>query len=128
MSTTYTGVTPEQFQDFTTLKVEGPFQMLNLLKFKDKVEETGTSGAEGYAQYLQAAMPFFQNSGANIVYHGKPLMGIIGPSDHLEWDKILIVEYAAKEDFLNMITADGYPGDLRSRALEDSRLILCTSK
>ncbi len=128
MNTTYIGVTPEQFREFTALEIEGPFQMLNLLKFKDKVEETGTSGSEAYAQYLQAVVPFFQASGASIVYHGKPLLGVIGPQNTLEWDKVLIVEYATKDNFLKMITAEGYPGNLRSRALEDSRLILCTSK
>ncbi|GAA4278989.1 hypothetical protein [Aquimarina mytili] len=128
MNHKYIGVTPEQFHEFTNLPEKGPFQMLNLLKFKKKVEKTGTSGAEAYALYMQAVAPFFQESKAKIIYQGKPVFGLIGPSDGLEWDKILIVEYATKEDFLKMITAKGYPSDMRSQALEDSRLILCKAK
>ncbi len=128
MSDKYVGVTPEQFQDFTTLPIEGSFQMLNLLKFKDKVEETGLSGAEAYGQYMNAVIPFFMASKAKIIYQGRPVFSLIGPEDTNEWDKILIVEYASKEDFLKMITAEGYPSKMRSQALEDSRLILCTAK
>ncbi|GAA4271864.1 hypothetical protein U6A24_22440 [Aquimarina gracilis] len=124
MSTKYIGVTTEQFQTFSQLPVEGPFQMLNLLKFKDKVEETGTTGAEAYAQYMKAVIPFFQASKAKVVYQGKPQFTLIGPEDEKEWDKILIIEYASKEDFIKMITAEGYPAKMRSQALEDSRLIL----
>ncbi len=128
MSETYVGVTPEQFQDFSQLPLEGPFQMLNLLKFKDKVEETGTTGAEAYAQYMKAVIPFFQASKAKVIYQGKPQFTLIGPNNGLEWDKILIVEYARKEDFLKMITSEGYPAKMRSQALEDSRLILSTAQ
>ncbi|MBQ4822546.1 hypothetical protein [Aquimarina sp. MMG016] len=128
MSDTYTGVTPKQFHDFTALPVEGSFQMLNLLKFKDKVEETETSGAEAYAVYMNAVMPFFMASKARVIYQGKPMFNLIGPDGDKEWDKVLIVEYASKEDFIGMITTKGYPAEMRSRALEDSRLILCKEK
>jgi len=49
---------------------------------------------------------------------------LIGPQE-LEWDKILIVEYAKKSDFINMITTEGYPAEMRKSAIEDSRLIFC---
>ncbi|SHI34375.1 hypothetical protein [Aquimarina spongiae] len=127
MSQSYIEVTPEKFKEFIDFEIEGPFQMLNLLKFKEKVNETGTSGAEAYLEYMKAATPFFQDSKAKIIFNGKPMFNIIGPENHLEWDKVLIVEYASKQDFLGMITKEGYPGHLRTRALEDSRLILCTS-
>jgi len=126
MNEKYVEVTSEQIQGFSQLPLDGAFQMLNLLKFKNKVEETEETGAEAYAKYLEAITPFFKASGAKVVYQGKPLFTIIGPNDQTEWDKILIVEYASKEDFLNMITTKGYPTALRNRALEDSRLILCT--
>ncbi|WP_299439355.1 hypothetical protein [uncultured Aquimarina sp.] len=128
MNNTYVGITQKQFQDFTALPVEGAFQMINLLKFKDKVEETGTTGAEAYAQYMNAILPFFQNTKAKVVYQGKPLFGLIGPEDTVEWDKILIVSYESKQEFIGMITKEGYPAEMRSRALADSRLILCTEK
>ncbi len=128
MHNTHTGITKKQFQDFMEFEVDGPFQMINLLKFKDKVEETGTTGAEAYAQYMNAILPFFQDTRAKVLYQGKPLFGLIGPEDTIEWDKVLIVAYESKQEFIGMITKEGYPAEMRSRALVDSRLILCTSK
>ena len=58
-SETYTGVSNEQFQEFASTPIEGAFQMLNLLKFKGVIEETGKSGEEGYHDYMKAVMPFF---------------------------------------------------------------------
>ncbi len=126
MNEKYVEVTPEQIQGFSQLPVSGAFQMLNLLKFKEKVKGTEETGAEAYDKYLEAILPFFKASGAKVVYQGKSMLTVIGPNNHTEWDKILIVEYASKEDFLNMITTKGYPVALRNRALEDSRLIVCT--
>ncbi|WP_299253837.1 hypothetical protein [uncultured Aquimarina sp.] len=128
MNNTHIGITQKQFHDFLEFQVNGPFQMINLLKFKDVVEETGTTGAEAYAQYTNAILPFFQNTKAKVVYQGKPLFGLIGPEDIIEWDKILIVAYESKQEFISMITKEGYPAEMRSRALADSRLILCTEK
>ncbi|SEK33258.1 hypothetical protein SAMN04487910_0276 [Aquimarina amphilecti] len=125
---TYTGINQKQFQDFLELSVDGAFQMINLLKFKKKVEGTELTGAQVYAEYLNAILPFFQDTRAKIIYQGKPLFGLIGPEDTIEWDKILIVEYESKEEFIGMITKKGYPAEMRSRALSDSRLILSIEK
>lgn len=109
---------------FIKHEVDGPFQMLNLLKFKDHVAETGLTGQEQYQNYLRAATPFVEKSGAELKYLAKPIFSIIGPHA-LEWDKILLVEYPTKEAFINMITNPEYPAHLRTLALSDSRLILC---
>jgi len=128
MNQKHTGITQKQFHDFMEFPVEGSFQMINLLKFKDVVEETGTSGAEAYAQYMNAMLPFFENTNAKVVYQGKPVFGLIGPEDTVECNKVLIVAYQSKQEFIGMITKKGYPAEMRSRALVDSRLILCTEK
>ena len=120
------GVTPKQFQELIELPVSGPIQMLNLLKFKEEVEGVSLSGEQAYDSYLKAAMPFIEKASAKLIYQGKPLLPVIGP-DEKEWDKILIVEYPSKENFLAMITNENYPKEMRERALEDSRLILCNT-
>jgi len=125
MSDTHIEVTPEQLQKFVELPVDGAFQMLNLLKFKEKVDDGDTSGEEAYVEYMKAVMPFFQKSKAKISFMGKPMLTIIGPQGEQEWDKVLIVEYASKQHFIDMISAEGYPQHLRSRALVNSRLIVC---
>lgn len=124
---TYLDLTKEQFKDFIALPNDLPLQMLNLLKFKAQVEETGLTGKEQYKVYMKAAFPFFEKSNAKIIFNGNPKFTLIGPVDQLEWDKILIIEYATKKDFITMITSEGYPAHLRTKALADSRLIFCTA-
>ena len=121
---THLDLTKEQFESFSSLPVQGPVSMLNLMKFKSRVAATGKTGAEQYREYMKAAYPYFTKVNAKIVYQGKPQMTLIGPKTN-EWDKVLIVEYACKEDFIKMITMPGYPAKMRSEALEDSRLIFC---
>lgn len=120
----YLDGTREQFKAFMELPIDGPLKMLNLLKFKDRVEETGKTGAETYKAYLEATTPFFSKVNVKITFYGTPQFTLIGP-EGLEWDKVLIVEYATKQDFVTMIKMEGYPSDLRKLALADSRLIFC---
>lgn len=123
----YPDITKEQFKLIVDWDKSKPIQMLNLLKFKSKVEGIEITGAAQYKKYMKAAMPFFQEANAKVLYYGSPVLSIIGPMES-EWDRVLIVEYAHKSDFLNMITAEAYPSHLRAVAIEDSRLILCTSE
>jgi len=120
----HTDITKEQFQAFAQLPIDKPLQMLNLMKFKEHIPETNRTGEEQYRAYMKAAFPFFTKSNAKIAFYGKPIANLIGPND-LEWDKILIIEYAKKEDFITMITSEGYPAEMRRIALEDSRLTFC---
>jgi uncharacterized protein (DUF1330 family) len=123
MNSNHINLTSETLNDFISIEVEGKFQMINLLKFKEAVDDSTVTGVEKYAEYMKAVMPFFMKSEGRIIYEGKTLFSLIGPDE--EWDKILIVEYPSKSHFINMITTKGYPAELRAAALEDSRLILC---
>ncbi len=120
----YLDLSQAQFKAFVELPAQQPFQMLNLLKFKKQVEEGGISGAEQYQQYMKAVQPYIQKANAKVVFYGQPVFNLIGPTK-LEWDKILIVEYATKNDFIQMITTPDYPAELRKKALANSRLIVC---
>lgn len=121
----YLDGTKEQFQAFMALPFDKPLRMLNLLKFKDTVAENGRTGYEQYEVYMKAATPFLQQAKAKIIYSGIPRFTFIGPAGALEWDKVIIVEYATKEAFINMVMRPDYPTALRRMALADSRLILC---
>jgi hypothetical protein len=120
----YLDLTKEQFKAFMAMPIDVPLQMLNLLKFKEKVEDADISGAERYKEYMKATVPFFQKSNAKVNFYGDAKFNLIGPEE-LEWDKVLIVEYAHKNDFIKMITTEGYPSEMRKSAIEDSRLIFC---
>ncbi|WP_084684699.1 hypothetical protein [Maribacter forsetii] len=118
-------INQEQLKAFSLLPAGKPVVMMNLLKFKDTVAETGLSGAESYKEYMKAAMPYFQKANAEILYMGKPQRILIGPEDEALWDKILLVKYNSTADFLWMIKAEGYPTHFRDQSLQDSRLIQC---
>ena len=118
-------INQKQFKAFTQLPEDTPVVMLNLLKFKDRVTETGLSGAESYKEYMRQAAPFFAKADAEILFLGKPQTMLIGPEDEDLWDKVLIIKYNTISGFLGMVQAEGYPSHLRAQALEDSRLIHC---
>lgn len=120
----YLDLTKDQYKAFMTLPIDVPLQMLNLLKFKDKVEDADISGAARYKEYMKATVPFFKKSNAKINFYGDAKFTLIGPQE-LEWDKVLIIEYATKNDFIKMIDTEGYPSEMRKSAIEDSRLIFC---
>lgn len=122
---TYLDLTKQQYLELMDFDIEEKFQMLNLLKFVDKVDGTDLTGKQQYQKYMKEVLPFFEKSKAKVVYDGKPYFTLIGPNDGLEWDKVLIIEYATKASFINMISSPGYPGELRKMALADSRLVLC---
>ena len=99
----YLDLTKEQFKAFMALPIDTPLQMLNLLKFKDKVEGTDISGRDQYKKYMTATQPFFEKSNAKVLFYGNAKFTLIGPQE-LEWDKVLIVEYPTKNDFINLVS------------------------
>jgi hypothetical protein len=101
--------------------------MLNLLRYRDRVEQTGTSGTTAFREYMKAAFPFLRRAKAEVVFFGKPQTMLIGPQDEALWDDVLIVKYPSPGSFLNMVKAEGYPLELRRQSLQDSRLIYCKS-
>lgn len=123
---TYLEINQEQFKAFLQTFSDEPVVMLNLLKFKNEVIETGLSGEASYKEYMRQATPFFKESKAEILFFGHPKHMLIGPEDETLWDKVLLIKYATLEGFLNMVQAKGYPSHLRAQALNDSRLIHCS--
>lgn len=118
-------ISEEQKKAFVQIPSDTPVVMLNLLKFKDRVVETGLSGEQSYKEYMRQAMPFFAKSKAEVLFMGKPQTMLIGPENEELWDKMLLVKYNSITDFLEMVMAEGYPAHKRIQALEDSRLIQC---
>lgn len=112
----------KQLQEFPDGR---PVFMLNYLNYKETVTETGKTGKETYADYLKAAVPFFNTLDAEIIFKGSPIATIIGPSEESLWDEVLIVRYANKNEFMKLMAMKDYPRELRSLALLDSRLIFC---
>ena len=122
--------TREAFGAFAAHAHDGPVQMLNLLRFREraayepgKAPRDGMSGAEAYAAYSKASADFFAGVGGEIVWSGKPVGGVIGPADE-RWDAGFIAAYPSKDAFLTMVRDQGYQGIVfhRQAAVADSRL------
>lgn len=122
----YVNMNTEQVSDFANNQSKDSVVMLNMVKYKALVPETGMTGKESYKEYMRQATPFFLKANAEIVFYGSPKHMLIGPEEDTLWDDVLIIKYNSVSDFMNMIMADGYPSELREQALEDSRLIHCT--
>lgn len=118
-------VNQEALAELKAFPEDQPVFMLNYLNYKEVVEETGKTGEETYVDYMKAAMPFFEHINTDIIFKGKPMGTILGPSNEPLWDEVLIVKYASKNEFFKLMQMKDYPRDLRASALSDSRLIFC---
>lgn len=115
----------DQIQAFMQFPKDQPLLMVNLVKFKDKVD-TGETGREMYERYVKAAQPFADKIGAEIVWYGKPLYNVIAPDDEVLWDAMFVVKYKDINGFFQMAQSSEIPGHLRAKSLEDARLIACS--
>ncbi len=103
---------PEVVQDFFTAKEDGPFIMLNLLKFKEKAEyEDGSdadiSGAEAYARYGAVATQCIMEVGGKPRTAGAITGLLLGEVEEM-WDMVALVEYPSLEAFRNMLSSEKY--------------------
>lgn len=107
----------KQFEALSNVSENEPVVILNLLKFPDSGELNN--------EYMKATYPFFVNSGAEILYQENIIHTFISDKNVAKWNKMLLVKYASKNNFINITTAEGYAGHLRAAALSDSRLFVC---
>ena len=121
----YLNPTREQMKALSGFPDDESMYMINLLKFKEFVEETGKTGWETYQDYMKATTSFVGAVDAKMVFFGSPKYTVIGPVEEQLWDKVLIVEYKDKASFYQMLQMKGYPHEIRTSALLDSRLIAC---
>ena len=101
-------VEPDQYQReaFDKLPTTVPFQMLNLVRLRDRAKYPADhpaaaeqlSGSEAYARYLAAAAPLFDEAGGTMIWNGRPDAVFIGSPDDA-WDLAMIVEYPSAEVF-----------------------------
>jgi uncharacterized protein (DUF1330 family) len=89
----------DQFQELAANVNEGPFVMLNLLKFKKE------GGREAYFRYIKESGPFVEAVGAKVIYFGKPKELLQGKED---WDLLMLVQYPSRKAFLKMATNPDY--------------------
>ncbi len=97
---------PEQAMTFFGAPEDGPYVMVNLLKFKAKAEyadgsDADLSGREAYARYGAEVSKLVQKLGGRMLYSGAVTSLMIGEVEDL-WDMVALVEYPSLEAFRNM--------------------------
>ena len=104
------GPTEAQLRALLRRPDNGPVQMVNLLKFRDRAcyptghplaGEAGGSGAEAYARYGAVASRKIVEYGGRIVLVATAEQIVIG--DAPEWDQTVVVEYPTRAAFVDMI-------------------------
>lgn len=109
---------------------QGPFMMINLLRFKEAADgidaADGISGAEAYARYGAGARRHLERIGGRILLAVAAQESVIGP-DEVEWDLVIAVQYPSRAAFVQMVSDPEYLAihAHRAAALADSRLIAC---
>lgn len=111
----------------------GPITMLNLLRFRDIADYSGSpelapaseiSGEAAYGLYAAHALPFVLEAGGEVLYQGRGGPVLIGPADEL-WHQVLLVRHQSAAGFLAFASNKEYLAGLghRTAALADSRLL-----
>lgn len=97
---------PEQGMAFFTSPEDGPFVMVNLLKFKDRAEypdgaDAHLTGAEAYARYGEAVRKLVEGLGGKVRYGGHVTGLLLGEVEEL-WDMVALAEYPSLAAFRQM--------------------------
>lgn len=101
-----------QTQEFFGSEEDGPFVMVNLLKFKTRADyadgrDTDLTGAEAYAIYGAAVQKCIADVGATAGFSGVVTGLMLGEVED-NWDMVALVEYPSLEAFRTMMTSPEY--------------------
>lgn len=112
--------TSEQITAFFGAPEDGPFVMVNLLKFKPKASypdgsDAHLTGAEAYARYGDAVAKLIEQNGGRVRYSGRSTGLLLGECDPL-WDAVALAEYPSCASFRAMISSPGYQALTRHRS------------
>lgn len=96
----------EQANDFFGAPEDGPFVMVNLLKFKPKAEyadgsDSHLTGAEAYARYGAEVAKLVVGLGGRIRYSSTVTGLLLGEVEEL-WDAVALAEYPSLAAFRAM--------------------------
>ena len=103
-----------------------PICMLNLLRYREMAEAgrgvDGLTGREAYEKYGKLFAALSPRYGGSPMWMGQALNTVIGAED---WDIVILVQYPARQNFIDMINDPDYQSiaGFRAAALADSRLI-----
>ena len=91
---------------------DGPFVMVNLLKFKDRAEypdgsDSELSGREAYARYGAGVRACLEAVGGKALYAGAVTDLLIGEVEE-PWDMVALAQYPSRAAMMAMIQSPDY--------------------
>ncbi|WCM26735.1 DUF1330 domain-containing protein [Sphingomonas sp. QA11] len=103
---------PEQAAAFFGAPEDGPFVMINLLKFRDRAKyadgsEPELSGRDAYRRYGKAVQACLASVGARSLYAGDVTELMLGEIDEL-WDMVALAEYPSRAAMMAMVSSPAY--------------------
>ncbi len=109
----------EQFEEFFATGDDGPYVMVNLLKFRDKaVYEDDPSiditGREAYEIYGEAVTRLVEAGGGRILHTGDVTGLILGEVEEM-WDVVALAEYPSNAAFMEMMMSPEWAAIERHR-------------
>lgn len=110
---------PAVAAEFFAADDDGPFVMVNLLRFRPTAEyadgrDAELSGREAYDRYSQVVRTLIEGLGGRVVYAGAVTGLLLGQVEDL-WDAVGLVEYPSLAAFQAMIRSP------EMRAIEEHR-------
>ncbi|MEO0368148.1 MAG: DUF1330 domain-containing protein [Pseudomonadota bacterium] len=113
--------TEEQLRGLLDIDGDGPFQFVNLLKYKDRAEypkdhplaKKELSGEEAYAKYAAVAFDHVTKRGGRLTMANRVVMQVIGTDK--SWDTVATMQYQAVGAFLDMVNDADYAKSLVHR-------------
>lgn len=113
--------------------IEGPFTMLNLLRFRNEADygahpelapDGRITGREAYERYIAHTLPFLEASGGSIAFLGEGGPWFVGP-DTERWDLAMAITQHSLDDFLAFAGNTDYLAGIGHRvaAVEDARML-----
>lgn len=81
----------------------GPIHIINLLKFKDRIdtEDGSISGAQAYRRYSSSVAPVFSRMGGERIFHAS-VTSAFGVGEILEWDAAILTRYPSCHELAQM--------------------------
>lgn len=96
-----------QIREFFTVETDGPFSMLNLLRFKPTATYTDgrdpeLTGRDAYMRYGAGVAELIQEFGGRISFSGDVSGLLLGEVDEM-WDMVAIADYPSHAKFMEMM-------------------------
>lgn len=113
--------TKSQLAELTARDQDTPFDMINLLKYRDIAQydsadqnQKARTGREAYNEYGKVALPKILALGGSLIYRGRCDHLFVGDESQ-HYDEMIIVHYPSRRAYLEMFHSQEYQAAIEHR-------------